>query len=277
VAADMRATIGARIGPWDPEKFPGSKVLGFVDGEAEASARLDDAEVINRLLGEPAGTRLEKGSGRMDIRAAVEKGVAKGAIDYGARDLALRILDVSMRGRFDGRLELSGVRLETGGGGRLDGGHVNLTDATVRDRGGAGHPWWGRIDFGRGDFRPKTAFLFTTTATARARNALPLLQIVNVNLPDWANRLLRLDDPLAARSSIRMGRSVVELKRLAARTGKLQIFGEYLAKGPSKSGTFLIDAGLLSVGVGISGDQRQVRIFGPRKWFRERTGWEPEN
>jgi hypothetical protein len=276
IAADVRATFEARIGPWDPQKFPGSKVLRFVGGDAKATARLDDAEVLNRLLGEPAGTRLEKGSGRMNVEASVEKGVAKGSIDYGSRDLALRILDVGMRGRFDGRVELSGVQLQTWGGGRLDGGHVNLTGATVWDRAGATYPWWGRVAFERGEFRPKTAFLFTTTADARAKNAQPLMQIVNVDLPEWAKRLLRLDDPVAARSAIRVGPSVVELRRLAARTGKLRIFGEYVERGSSKNGTFLIDTGLLSVGVGISGREKEVRIFGPRKWFRERTGWEPE-
>lgn len=275
IAADVRATFNARFDPWDPREFPGSKVLRFVFGDAEATARLDDAEVLNRLLGEPPGTRLERGSGRMEVRASVEKGSAKGTIDYGSRDLALRFLDVAMRGRFDGRLELSGVRMETWGGGRLDGGHVKLTDATVSDRDGSRYPWWGRVDFTTGEFRPRTAALFTTNASARAKNAQPLLQIVGVDLPEWTKRLLRLEDPVAARASVRVGKSLVELQRLAARTGKLAIFGEYFVRGSSKSGTFLIDAGLLSVGVGISGGEKQVRIFGPRKWFRARTGWEP--
>jgi hypothetical protein len=102
------------------------------------------------------------------------------------------------------------------------------------------------------------------------------MQIVNVDLPKWTKRLLRLGDPLAARSALRVGPSLVEIRRLAARTGKVSIFGEYVARGSAKSGTFLIDTGPLSVGVGISGDAKQVRVFGPRKWFRERAGWEPE-
>jgi hypothetical protein len=275
IAADVHAIFNARFDPWDPREFPGSKVLRFAFGDAEVTARMDDAEVLNRLIGEPPGTRFDRGRGRMEVRASVEKGIAKGTIDYGSRDLALRVLDVAMRGRFDGRLELSGVRMETWEGGRLNGGHVNLTDATVSDHDGKAYPWWGRVDFERGEFRPSGAVLITTSATARARDAQPLLQILNVDLPEWTKRLLRLDEPLAARVGIQMGKSLVELRRLGARTGKLAIFGEYLARGSSKNGTFLIDAGLLSVGVGISGVERQVRIFGPRKWFRERTGWEP--
>jgi hypothetical protein len=275
IAADVRATFDARFAPWDPIQFPGSKVLRFVSGEAEATARLDDAEVINHLLGEPAGTRIERGRGRLDARASVEKGVARGTIDDGSRDASVRALEVAMRGRFDGRVELSGIQMETWGGGRLNGGHVRLTDATFTDSDGRRYPWWGRVEFAPGLFRPRTAALFTTDATLTARDSRPLLEIVRVDLPEWTKKLLRLEESVAARVQIRVGKALVELHRLSARTGKLRIDGEYEAHGRGKSGTFLIDTGPLSVGVGISGGERNLRIFGPRKWFRERTGWEP--
>ncbi|HEU5251199.1 MAG TPA: hypothetical protein VFW15_14515 [Thermoanaerobaculia bacterium] len=277
IARDVRATIETRIGAWDPRAFPGSRMLRFVSGDAEATGRLDDAEILNRLIGEPPGTRFERGSGRMNVNATVEGGVARGTIDYASPDLALRVLDVAMRGRFGGLLRLSGVRLRDWGGGRLNGGRVSLTDARVSDGDGKTRPWWGRIDFETGDFRPKARALFTTTASAHARDAQPLLEIANVDPPGWVERLLRLDEPVAARAAVRVGRSLVELRRMVARTGKVRISGDYVASGRSKSGTFLVDTGLLSVGIGIGGDGRDVRVFGPRKWFRERTGWEPSD
>jgi hypothetical protein len=72
IAGEVRATITTRIAPWNPREYPGSKMLRFVFGDAEASGRLDDAEIVNRLLGAPAGTRFEKGSGRMSVRGSVE-------------------------------------------------------------------------------------------------------------------------------------------------------------------------------------------------------------
>src|SRR4030095_11858830 len=135
--------------------------------------------------------------------------------------------------------------------------------------------WWARVYSARGLCRPRAAALLTTEATLTARDSRPLLQIVQVDLPDWTKKLLRLEESVAARVQIRVGKAPVALHRLSARTGKLQIYGEYEAHGRGKSGTFLIDAGPLSVGVGISGGERNVRIFGPRKWFRERTGWAP--
>jgi hypothetical protein len=272
---DVQARIAARFPAWDPRRFSGSQVLRLVIGKAEASLRLPTAELVNRLIGEPAGTRLEKGSGRMNVKASVERGVASGVIDFASRDLALRILDVAMRGRFDARMALSGVHLETFGSGRLDGGRLNLTDALLFDQDGSSHPWWGRIDFSRGAFRPTTEALFTTTATARARDSRPLLRIVGLEIPKWARNLFDLDGVLTAQGSVRIGHGLVEIQRMTARTGKLRIDGDYRAKGSEKSGTFLIDSGLLSVGVGIDGAKTELDVLGPRKWFRRRAGWEP--
>jgi hypothetical protein len=250
-------------------------MLRFLSGEVEAAGQLDDAEILNRLIGEPAATRVEKGRGGMDVRGSVEKGIAKWNITYSSRDLALRVLDVGMRGRFDARAELSGVDVRNWGGGRLDGGYVRLTNATVSDRDRGAYPWWARVDFERGAFRPRTAALFTTSAAIRARDARPLLQVVNVRLPGWLEKLLRLDDELQARTVVRVGKSLVELRRLTARTGRLGIWGDYEARRKEKQGTFFFDAGPLSVGVRVSGRDADVRLLGPRKWFRERTGWEP--
>lgn len=275
LAEDVHARFAARFPAWDPRQISGSQVLRLAIGKAEAVLQLPTAEIVNRLIGEPAGTKLEKGRGRMNVKASVERGVATGVIDFASRDLALRILDVAMRGRFDARMALSGVHLETMGGGRLDGGRLNLTDALLFDPDGTSHPWWGRIDFSPGSFRPKTEALFTTTATARSRDSRPLLRIVGLKIPKWAQKLLNLDEVLTARGSVRIGHGLVEIRRMAAHTGKLRIFGDYRAKGSSKSGTFLIDSGFLAVGVGIDGPKTELDVLGPRKWFRQHAGWEP--
>ena len=57
---DVHAKIAARFPAWNPDRFPGSKVLRLVIGNAEATLSLPTAELVNRLIGEPAGTRLEK-------------------------------------------------------------------------------------------------------------------------------------------------------------------------------------------------------------------------
>jgi hypothetical protein len=98
---------------------------------------------------------------------------------------------------------------------------------------------------------------------------------VGLKIPKWARNLFDLDEVLTAQGSVRIGHGLVEIRRMTARTGKLQIDGDYRAKGSEKSGTFLIDSGLLSVGIGIDGAKTELDVLGPRKWFRQRAGWEP--
>ena len=96
-----------------------------------------------------------------------------------------------------------------------------------------------------------------------------------MKIPGWARKLLDLEEVLTARGSVRIGKGLVEIRRMTARTGKIRVYGDYRAKRSSKYGTFLIDSGLLSVGVGIDPEKTELDVLGPRKWFRKHAGWEP--
>ncbi len=241
LAKDVTATLGCVIDAWDPMKFPGSRMLRFVTGEMEARTRLDSPELVQRVLGELGGTKLQTGKGLLAVRGAVEHGVASATVDYAAPDLALRIFDVRLRGKLEGRGELSQVSLEKGGF-HLNGGHVKLSDATIAEGAGATRQWWARLDFAPGDFRSARSMVLTTTVSVRARNAKPFLALI---------------------------------RGLTAQVGDFHIDGEYQARGASRNGTFLIDTGALSLGIGLNGATTEYRFLGAHGWFRERTGREP--
>lgn len=274
LAEDVKAAVRCVVDPWNPREFPGSRMLRFVSGEAQATARLADMDLVNRLLGDLAGTRLERGGGALAVRAMVERGVASGSVDLSARRLALRIVDVAFRGRLDARASFSGLDLLKGGA-RLTGGYLNLTDAAVIVAAGRARPFWMKLDFAPGDFRPEPSLLLTSTVTARASDARPLLALVNARLPDWTMKLFDLEG-VAGRARVRLGKSLVDVRALTARAGDFRIYGTYRARGSSRNGTFLIDTGALSVGVGISGTTKELQFLGAREWFRARTGWEPQ-
>ncbi len=271
-AEDVKASIRGRVDPWGPRQFPGSRMLRFVTGEAQATARLDDMDFVNQLLGDLAGTRLERGGGALALRATVERGVARGSVDLSAERLALRIVDVAFRGRLEARASFSGLDLLKGGA-HLTSGHLNLTDATVSGTGDGARPWWMKVNFLPGRLRPERSVLLAGAVSARARDGRPFLALVK-GLPGWLAKSFELEG-LAGRARVRLGRSLVEVERLTARAGDFRLDGEYRARGASRSGTFLVDAGLLSVGIGISGEKTELDVLGPRRWFRARTGWEP--
>jgi hypothetical protein len=193
-------------------------------------------------------------------------------VDYSAPDLALRIFDVRLRGKLEGRGELSQVSLEKGGF-RLNGGYVKLSDATIAEGAGAIRSWWTRLDFAPGDFRSTRSTVLTTTVSVRARNAKPFLALIHTKLPAWTGKLFDVEG-LAGRAQVKLGKSLAEVRGLTARVGDFQIDGEYQARGTSRSGTFLISTGVLSLGIGLNGATTEYRFLGARSWFRERTGRE---
>jgi hypothetical protein len=273
LAKDVTATLGCVIDAWDPEKFPGSRMLRFVTGEMEARARLDSPELVQRALGELGGTKLQTGKGRLAVRGAVEHGVASATVDYSAPDLALRIFDFHLRGKLEGRGELSQVSLEQGGF-HLNGGYVKLSDATIAEGAGATRQWWTRLDFAPGDFRSARSTVLTTTVSVRARNAKPFLALIHTKLPGWTGKLFDLEG-LAGRARLKLGKSLAEVRGLTAQVGDFHIDGEYQARGAFRNGTFLIKTGALSLGIGVNGATTEYRFLGAHNWFRERTGREP--
>jgi hypothetical protein len=261
------------IDAWDPQKFPGSRMLRFVTGEMEARGRLDSPELVQRALGELGGVKLQTGKGLLAVRGKVEHGVASATVDYSAPDLALRIFDVRLRGKLEGRGELSQVSLEKGGF-RLNGGYVKLSDATIAEGTGATRSWWTRLDFAPGDVRSVHSTALTTTLSVRARNAKPFLALIHTKLPAWTGKLFDVEG-LAGRARVKLGKSLAEVRGLTAQVGDFHIDGEYRARGASRNGTFLISTGALSLGIGLNGATTEYRFLGAKNWFRDRSGREP--
>ncbi|HEX9304887.1 MAG TPA: hypothetical protein VGA31_10600 [Thermoanaerobaculia bacterium] len=273
LAKDVTATLGCVIDAWDPMKFPGSRMLRFVTGETEARARLDSPELVQRVLGELGGVKLQTGKGRLAVRGAVEHGVASATVDHSVPDVALRIFEVRLRGKLEARGELSQVNLERGGF-HLNGGYVKLSDATISEGAGATRSWWTRLDFAPGDIRSVHSTVLTTTVSVRARNAKPFLALIHTKLPAWTGKLFDLEG-LAGRARLKLGKSLAEVRGLTARVGDFYIDGEYQARGAFRNGTFLIKTGVLSLGIGVNGATTEYRFLGAHSWFRERAGREP--
>jgi hypothetical protein len=274
LAEDVKAKIQGKVEAWHPREHPGKRMLRFITGNAEATARLGSMDLINELLGDLAGTRFERGGGVLGVRGRVERGVANGSIDLDAPKLALRIVDVAFRGKLAARANFSGLDLLKGGAS-LTGGHLNLTDATVSGTGEGARPWWMKVTFLPGRLRPEGGVLLTGAVSASARDGRPFLALVE-GLPGWLAKRFDVEG-LTGRARVRLGQSVVEVERLTARSGDFRLDGEYRARGAARTGTFLVDAGMISVGIGITGRKTELDVLTPRRWFRKRTGWEPAN
>jgi len=73
----------------------------------------------------------------------------------------------------------------------------------------------------------------------------------------------------ATTADVALGKSFVDVKSLEARGGAFHILGRYHKAKESSDGVFLIDAGPLAIGVGLSGGESQLQLVESRSWFRE--------
>lgn len=270
--SEIRGALGALIHPWLTRDFPGSKMVPFITGEADLKGHLESATLVNQLIGELPGTRIEKAAGDARVEAALDKGMARGKIALSAPDAVVQALDMRLRGKLDVEARIARLDIEKGGA-ELSGGHANLTEATLTDEGKA-HPWWAHVKLQEAKSQGASPAVLVSHLTARARDARPLMPLLNTKLPDWAQDFLAMEG-LQATAQVRFGKSLIEIRRLNAAGGKVRIQGDYRVRGKAKRGTFLIDRGLLTVGVGVENEKTELRILAPRKWFEERTGREP--
>jgi hypothetical protein len=138
-----------------------------------------------------------------------------------------------------------------------------VTTGTAHDE----RDWWGRFDIPSGRIHDG---LSAQTAVS-CRDARPLYTLFGAKLPGWAEGIFKLEG-LKATGRIRLASRLLDMENLEASGGKFHIAGLYRQKGKDRHGAFLVETGILAVGISIDGPSSSVKIFGARKWFTEQTG-----
>ena len=258
----VSGVIAAAFAPFDVPDVEGSQVWEKVSGTVRLDGRFERLDAFEHLVAKSGKTRLEDGTGTLALEAAIQDGVAKGRLRVDVKDGTVRLDTLALQGdaALDGRiprwplatgpLEISGTRLV-------------LTD--VR-RPGSQTPrrWWGT-------FTAPAGALGTTSRVsleARCRDARPLLAVLGTNLPDWTRGLVALDD-LSASATVSAGPSQLRVRDLNATGGGFHIQGDYLRSGPRLQGAFLIESGVLSLGVELDPRGTHLRLVGAKPWFEQ--------
>lgn len=269
----VSGALGGTVRRWDPRQFPGSRMLRFLDGEAEIAAGSQEIAALDRLLGGFGQLRLVRGHPTVRLEVRAESGLCSGSATIEAPELAARVVDYEITGRLSGRIRFQKYSLREGSG-QVSGSHLELRGVAMDEDGRKGEPWWGRAELAAGTFRLQPVAAVSGSARVRARDARPLLAIFKVNLPRWVVGLFDLEG-IAGTASVHLAPARLDITRLDARVGDYHLQGDYRSRGRTKRGVFLIDLGALSVGIGIHDGEREVEIIGARRWFRERAGREP--
>jgi hypothetical protein len=262
VGASVSGTVSAVFEPWEPLKFQGSEVWQKTSGEVKLDARFDRLQFLEHLVSS-TGTRLEEGGGRAMIQGTIDHGIAKGEVRVAVHDGSVRFAKLTLQGDADLRFNIPRWNLTTGPL-ELSGSRIALSE--VRSSGSDNsRRWWGRFQIPSGTIGSTS----TARIEAETRDARPLLALLAANLPAWTRGLVNLDD-FTATALVFLGPSLTRVRGLDAKGGSYHIQGRYLHDKASREGTFLIESGLLSVGLELQPGATTIRILGAKKWFEDR-------
>jgi hypothetical protein len=262
VGISVSGTVSGAFEPFEPPRVHGSEVWQKVSGDVKLDTRFERLQSLEYLVRSAAGTRLEDGAGTGTIRAAIERGIAKGEVRLAIQDGAVGLKKLKLQGDADLRLLIPRWNL-TSGPLEVSGSRLALSD--VRSSGShESRRWWGRFDIPSG----KVGSTTSAGIEARSRDARPLLALLAADLPDWTRGLVNLDD-FTATATVDIGPSLAKIRDLDARGGTYRIQGHYLREKANREGAFLIESGALSVGLEVEQNATTIRLLGAKRWFED--------
>ncbi len=148
----------------------------------------------------------------------------------------------------------------------LSGSTVDMKDVRLEE-----HPartWWGHVDLANAEAHDGP-IVFVADLKARGRDARPLLRFFPVDLPAWLTGIFDLEG-LAGIMKLKVGPDLVAVENLAGKGGDFSVEGNYLKKGKTAGGAFLVSWHMLTVGFDIRNDHVGVVPLGASSWYRDR-------
>jgi hypothetical protein len=108
----------------------------------------------------------------------------------------------------------------------------------------------------------------TGKVSLKCKDGRPLLAFLGDALPKWTRWLIDLEG-LSAAADVVLSQPRTAIHELEASGGNFVVSGEYDRRGERVRGAFLIETGILIVGVELDEDGSRVRPLLARQWFRK--------
>ncbi|MFN2634552.1 MAG: hypothetical protein ABR610_14155 [Thermoanaerobaculia bacterium] len=260
--------VNAVIAQFDPRSVHGNAVWPFITGKVRLEGRFAGLEFLNYFIdGEP---RLSGGGGTVRLALAVEKGIGKGSLALASKGVHARYAKSDLRSDAAFRIKIDPWTFAKD---RIDfsGSHIELTHAAEGGTGPDSRDWWGKFDLPSADIQSNRPAVLQTRVSLNCRDARPLFTLFDTDLPGWARGILKLEG-IEATARFAVGKSLLEIDTLDAKGGSFRIRGHYRAKKPAKTGAFLVETGVLAVGLEIEGPSSKLKLLGAKSWYEGTEG-----
>jgi hypothetical protein len=234
-----------------------------------ADAEVPDLRVYNRYLPNTR-VRLDGGSGRVsgDLRIDGNGRVGAGTLRVAGREIRWTVADLAMQGDIDVTVRLQDASLRehrfAANGTRLDVRRVRVdTEAGL-----ARDDWWGEVTLEQASLDWTRPVRIDGNVGLHMKDLSVLLDLFaqRKDLPDWVGRIVD-EGEVTARGRLRWMDDALVLDHVAAANDRFDVLARMRLEEHSLDGELFTRWGLLSLGVEIEDNQRDLHLVNARKWF----------
>lgn len=267
LGGSLEGSLEAEVHPCDLRAVKGNAILQYLSGSGRVHGSIENVRFLNDLLATPPRIHLEAGSGPMAAELSLDRGRGRGLLDFSAEGVHVVMPKVTLTGNATGRITLADLNLQEGLA-TFSGSHVEAHQVVVAERDEV-RAWSGRMDLDDGHLTTDPPQSFSSSVSLRASDARPLYALLNIKMPEWAERVLTLEG-LEMKARVKLGKSSLKVTSIDARGRSHRISGRYEEQHHVGNGLFLIEASHLALGVEIRAGKTDLKIVAPRKWFESR-------
>jgi hypothetical protein len=251
------------IDAFNQDMVKGREVWRKISGNIRIAGRLEDIRFLNHYLRHVPEPRLSGGGGKANGAIRFDHGIASGGADFELPRASFRYARGTLRGGASGRWKVPRWDVENDNL-EISGSRIALSNVVTTGTAHDERDWWGRFNILSGRIQKG----ISAETAVSASDARPLYTLFGAKLPGWAEGIFKLEG-LRATARVRLASRFLNIENLEASGGKFHIAGRYRQKGEDRHGAFLVETGILSVGIAIEGPSSSVKLFGAKKWFAE--------
>lgn len=259
----LAGTLATTTLPFDPRSNPLPEALKQFSIDLKVEIRTPHLHTLGEFVRFPDGVQLEGKGPVINATATMREGIAEGRVAVAIRGGAARTRTYVLRGDLDADVPVKKWNLLAAPSLDISGTRLSLTD--VRATGSEeSRDWWGRFEVPTG----RVGTTASGRVEAHCRDARPLMAVLGVELPAWTRGLLKLDD-FGATASVSATPGAIRVRDLDAAGGDFKILGQFAHDGKVARGAFLIESGILVIGVEVTPAGTKVRPLFARQWYEK--------
>ena len=257
----LEGKLEATFEDWNVQELPDEKVWKVVTAKAELSGPTPGVDFLDGILMLGRRVHVSGGPGRVSISGSIDHGTAAGKVELTAKQGKYVRPGLTLVGNADARVVISNFVLD-GGAPAIGGTALKVTDVFAAGAAKGTKGWWGEFQIPSG----RLSKGLTGRVALKCSDGRPLLAFLGEGLPKWTQGLIDLDG-LTASADVVLTEPRTAVRGLEAKGGKFTIEGDYDRRGEKARGAFLIETGILILGVELDDGKAILRPLLARQWF----------